>query len=135
MRGCTEGDRVKMHGKFRVSWFFFFFFFNTTFIITLNYYILPYFFQIDLISKIYSHVWGKSRGGLGVFWCFFNRASLECLKKSVQSTCMFKMLKPLTQNYLRTHINPSLTEKSIQAEFTVISGISKGKWRVNRIKF
>lgn len=48
-------------------------------------------------------------------------------QKRVLSTFVFKMLKALTQNELCTHINPSLTEKSFQAELTVISGISKGK--------
>lgn len=51
------------------------------------------------------------------------------VQKRILSTCMFELLKALTQNDLCSHINPSLTEISIQAEFTVISGISKGKGR------
>lgn len=47
------------------------------------------------------------------------------LKERVLSTCMFKTLKALTQSDLCTRINPSLTEKSVQAELTVILGISK----------
>lgn len=49
------------------------------------------------------------------------------LQKRVLSTCMFKMLQALAQNDLSTYINPDLTEKSTQAELTVISGISNGK--------
>jgi len=50
---------------------------------------------------------------------------IRVLKKRVLSPCVFKMLKALTQNDLCTHINPSLTNKSIQAELTVISRFLK----------
>lgn len=47
--------------------------------------------------------------------------------KRLLSICVFTKLKSRNGNDLCIHINPSFTEKSIQAELNVIWGISKGK--------